>query len=441
MSLINQYLEKNGNTSGADRPEMDVPPVLKAGSRSSRSGLNTWYRMTIGGLVLVLAFAAYGIHRLSTSLFEYKHPASAEQITMAVPVPLEEATVATQATAPLADPVLDEQPLPSKAPEPLRAESYPRPEQNANLLTVEYPKSGKSGVAASQRALSVGAETRAYPPESLPPDARSMERAPISPPEPVQPRRGKQQEWMMVLPEGAPPLLTEDPGPARRLDPPKPQVTTRSVSDPSKGNAKEQATRFYQLGLAAQQEGRLTQAEGFYRQTLTVDQRHSDALNNLAVLLMEQGRPDAAEEILQRLLTFDRNNTGAYNNLGLIRLRKKDSKGAVDYFTRALAVTPASRTALLNLAWLARQQKDYAAGNDYFDRLITFGLHDREMLLAYGSFLEQQDAITRALVIYRQALTMTDEQKDKLVAQRIKDRMRLLSSYQEEPVANPNKQP
>ena len=118
----------------------------------------------------------------------------------------------------------------------------------------------------------------------------------------------------------------------------------------------------------------------------------------------------------------------------MIRLRKKDLKGAGEHFARALAITPASKTALLNLAWLARQQRDFVAGNEYFDRLIAFGLHDREILLAYAAFLEQQEAVAPALAIYRQALNLTEEQKEKVMALRIKERMRLLSSYQEEPV-------
>ena len=77
------------------------------------------------------------------------------------------------------------------------------------------------------------------------------------------------------------------------------------------------ATDLFQRGLGDHQAGRLQQAEATYRQVLTVEPAHADALHLLGVIAHQVGRNDLAIDYIRRAIGFDGVNPNYYSHLGV----------------------------------------------------------------------------------------------------------------------------
>lgn len=431
MSLINQYLEKTGEKLERNREfAADVPPVLKSG-RSGRSVAGTTYK-AVGVLMLAgIALSGAYLYRLPTTIAENNRHSTAEPATATIAAVAQEQQVPRVASPDVAEATAGAGAVNEAA---ARA-SAPA----VDVGPVSAPTTAQSEPAAEIEPVLVARLPASVPPaqhyESYPPRSYTVQ-------PPPEPRRYREEEIPPAYRDerfAEPPpgryrrYYEEAPAPAAAPPPrPQPEVTVRSAGTENVGTPAERAVGYYQLALAAQHEGQTRRAEQFYRQVLSLEDNHLDALNNLAVLQMDGGRVEEAEKLLVRLLSVEPNHVSALNNLGLLNLRRSRPEQAGRYFGRALEVDPASRVALLNQAWLARERGDFAAGNDYFERLIAFRLYDRDILLTYAAFLERQENVDRALAIYHKALPLAEDAQERILVRRIRERIQLLSAYLED---------
>jgi len=70
------------------------------------------------------------------------------------------------------------------------------------------------------------------------------------------------------------------------------------------------------LGVEHHQAGRLAEAEGIYRQILTVNPRHADALHLMGVLAHQAGKSEAAVGMIRRAIEINPGSAVYYSNLG-----------------------------------------------------------------------------------------------------------------------------
>jgi tetratricopeptide (TPR) repeat protein len=100
---------------------------------------------------------------------------------------------------------------------------------------------------------------------------------------------------------------------------------------------RDMAFNLNELAELYREQGRFTEAEPLYRQSLEIHEA-SLALNNLAVLYFEQGRYDEAEPLFQRSLTIREKAMGSNhpefadyleNYALLLRQAKRDKEAAL----------------------------------------------------------------------------------------------------------------
>lgn len=96
----------------------------------------------------------------------------------------------------------------------------------------------------------------------------------------------------------------------------------------------------YELGLALDGAGRLSEAIAEYQRALDRNPNHPGALNNLGVALADLHRMDEAADRFERLLAVDPENADAHANLGLARAASGARAAAARALREALRLDP-----------------------------------------------------------------------------------------------------
>ena len=93
---------------------------------------------------------------------------------------------------------------------------------------------------------------------------------------------------------------------------------------------------YFNLGLAAQKQGALDQALGYYRKVLNLKPDHSKALLNLSAIHIKTGNTARAMSILDKLYRQEPENVDAMVNLGILFLQEKNYARAESLLEKAL---------------------------------------------------------------------------------------------------------
>ena len=96
----------------------------------------------------------------------------------------------------------------------------------------------------------------------------------------------------------------------------------------------------FQIAVQHHQAGRLAEAEGIYRQILTVEPSHADALHFLGVTAHQLGRHDLAVELIGKAIAIKPDCAEAHNNLGVALSHKGCIEEAMAAYRRALEIRP-----------------------------------------------------------------------------------------------------
>jgi tetratricopeptide (TPR) repeat protein len=73
------------------------------------------------------------------------------------------------------------------------------------------------------------------------------------------------------------------------------------------------------------QAGRLSEAEGIYRNILAIDPKHLDSLHLLGVIALQFGQHDVAVELIGQAVAANKRNAEYHNNLGVAARTKPSS--------------------------------------------------------------------------------------------------------------------
>jgi predicted O-linked N-acetylglucosamine transferase (SPINDLY family) len=97
------------------------------------------------------------------------------------------------------------------------------------------------------------------------------------------------------------------------------------------------------------QQGRLAEAEGIYRQVLSIQPDHPDALHLLGILASQQGRRDEAVELIGRAVALKPLVSGYHGNLGNALAEAGRGDDAVAAFGKAISLDPTNFQAAYSL--------------------------------------------------------------------------------------------
>lgn len=169
------------------------------------------------------------------------------------------------------------------------------------------------------------------------------------------------------------------------------------------GRVSDQSRARLERGLAAQQSGRLAEAEAAYRAVLDQEPDNADALHLLGLVEAQRGDLGSAVRLLKQATALRPDMALFHNNLGKALDESGDLPGATACFRKAVALAPNYVPALMNLASALRSVGRFEAERAYRQVLAISPTHAgarralAEMLQKTGRPAEARATFAKAL--------------------------------------------
>ncbi|HSZ55388.1 MAG TPA: tetratricopeptide repeat protein [Tepidisphaeraceae bacterium] len=119
------------------------------------------------------------------------------------------------------------------------------------------------------------------------------------------------------------------------------------------------------------QAGRVQQAEVLYRQVLSEQPEHADALHALGVARLQQGSADEAIGLLQRAISLDPTQAQYHANLAGILFQLGRSELAISHYRRAVALRPEAAEWQNNLGNALMASRQFTQAIDAYQRAMA----------------------------------------------------------------------
>lgn len=128
----------------------------------------------------------------------------------------------------------------------------------------------------------------------------------------------------------------------------------------------------YRLGVLNYQEGHLSEAEKYLKETINLDPKNAPALNALGLTYLTMGRYEEAKLYFEKTIQVMPSYSDAYNNLGVTYLQINNLEKAEFYFSKAKEDTVYNMmpNVWLNLGIVKEKQEKYEEAIAYYTEAI-----------------------------------------------------------------------
>ncbi len=154
-------------------------------------------------------------------------------------------------------------------------------------------------------------------------------------------------------------------------------ATNDRISDKSMSN-KEEALKFYDLGLEESKAGNFEKAITYYQKALVFDKEFAFAYDNMGICYRRLEDYDKAIEAYEKSLEIDPNGLMPLQNLGITYVYKKQYKKAVKAYERLAKVDPDN------------PEVYYGIGNVYAVHLSEYEKGLDNLCKAYNIYVKQK---------------------------------------------------
>jgi tetratricopeptide (TPR) repeat protein len=156
--------------------------------------------------------------------------------------------------------------------------------------------------------------------------------------------------------------------------------------------------------LSHHRAGRLAEAERIYRQILTQQPNHADALHLLGVLAGQTGRLDAGVELIRRAIAICSNNASYYSNLGNALTDMGQLDEAIRACRQAIRLQPDDAVAHNNLGIALRNTGQFEKAVASYREAIRLNPDYLQAHNNLGVALKDTGRLDEAIACYRQAI-------------------------------------
>ncbi|PKL44707.1 MAG: hypothetical protein CVV41_04900 [Candidatus Riflebacteria bacterium HGW-Riflebacteria-1] len=170
------------------------------------------------------------------------------------------------------------------------------------------------------------------------------------------------------------------------------------------------AEAFHNLGFAYERTGDLRNAARAYERALQLKPNYPSALNNLGYLLATSDTEIAkAVALCQRAVELQPNSASYQDSLGWALYKAGRQPEAARHFSAAIKIDPTFFKSYFNLGLVEFARKNYAAAISHFRNCLQINPSYLKAYIPLADCYEKSNDNSRALNIYRQALTRAPE--------------------------------
>jgi tetratricopeptide (TPR) repeat protein/SAM-dependent methyltransferase len=162
----------------------------------------------------------------------------------------------------------------------------------------------------------------------------------------------------------------------------------------------------FAAALQHHQAGRLAEAEGGYRQILSVDKDHVDSLHFLGVLAHQVGRNDAAVEFMAKAIALNPRIPECHYNIGLAYRALGRIDDAIAHNRRAIELRRDYVEAHLNLGNALNERGDLGEAALCYDRVIELKPDHAEAHYNLGNVLTAEGKLAEAIAYFERAIAL-----------------------------------
>jgi tetratricopeptide (TPR) repeat protein len=159
-------------------------------------------------------------------------------------------------------------------------------------------------------------------------------------------------------------------------------------------------------------EGNFGHAEDLYREIITAQPNHFDALHLLGLLRYQQGLFAEARNYIAAALKAKGTDVGAWSNFGLVHAQLGNLVEALASYDKALALDPDHVEALINRGIVLRDLKRPADALTSYDRVLALKPDYVQALNNRGNVLRDLNRPADALASYDKALAIQPDYAD-----------------------------
>jgi tetratricopeptide (TPR) repeat protein len=156
--------------------------------------------------------------------------------------------------------------------------------------------------------------------------------------------------------------------------------------------------------LGRHQAGRLEEAEKLYRQILTIDPRHADALHLLGMIEYQAGRLETSAELIRKAIAIHSKGASYYANLGTVLQAQGKLEEAEALYRQALALKPHLAEIHVNLANVLQAQGKLDECVVCYESALALKPDSAEALNNLGNARQAQGQMDAAMACYERAL-------------------------------------
>ena len=162
----------------------------------------------------------------------------------------------------------------------------------------------------------------------------------------------------------------------------------------------------FELALQHHQAGRLQRAEQMYRQILTQQPGHADAMHLLGFLGCQAGRREAGVKLIRQAIALRPNFPEAYNNLGIALSDEGMLDDAVAAYRQAVGLKPGFAAAHYNLGNALTSKGQFAEAAAAYRQALALKPDYPEAYSNLGNALRGNGELDEAIAAFRQAIAI-----------------------------------
>jgi tetratricopeptide (TPR) repeat protein len=164
-------------------------------------------------------------------------------------------------------------------------------------------------------------------------------------------------------------------------------------------------------GISLQRQGRLAEAEAFYRAVLIKSPDDAGALHYIGLVNYQVGRLETADAFMSRSLEVDRSCANTWNDLGAVKLKAGQVEESISHFTRALELNAEHSDALNNMAAAMRRLCRFESALVPLRRLALLRPRSADVTRTLADTLYNVGALAESIESFHEAIRLDPQSK------------------------------